>query len=301
MKTILFRIMSVAALAVLTGVLVAGCGGGTIPTGSNSASVSGSQGTASGGIPVKCDSAVGNVHIQAGSFSGTKTVSITCVSSGQAQELNSLVKAKTGSSNQVLGAITLEPSPFTFNKLVTLVIPLLTQRADLAGSYRDIYVYAPDVSGDLRKVSQALVADDGWTATGTVARFSTFILVGPPEGGAAPEEPQPPEPAIGFTRTLLIQEDGNFRPDLFRSWMIPDDGESITFELEQDLTLADGTPLTVYAVVDAIQKQDYSLFDDVYYEYVDDYTIIFFAYVPPDSPGYFDLLTRLSRISFDVR
>jgi hypothetical protein len=123
---------------------------------------------------------VGNVHIPAGSFSGTETVKISCVSNNQILELDKLVKALTGNTNEVLGAVTLEPSPFTFNNDVTVIIPLLAQRLDLAGQYHKLYVYAPNLTGDLLPVSQALIAGDGWSGTANVDHFSIFVLVGPP-------------------------------------------------------------------------------------------------------------------------
>ncbi len=169
------------------------------PYGFNSKSVNGSAGEPS--IPVQCNTANGDVSVPAGAFSGTKTVSIECISQTQKNELTTLVKKKTTSTNVALGAVKLEPSPFTFNKDVTIVIPLDPQRYDLRDKKADVYVYAPDRSDDLLLVSQAQIDSQGLTAKAKTGRFSIFILVGPEEGVEEPEPPaEPPaQPPAGFT------------------------------------------------------------------------------------------------------
>lgn len=182
------------AFALIALMLVtAACGGGTpapssgVPSGYNAKTVDGSKGEPS--IPVACNTADGDVSIPAGAFSGTQTVSIECISQSQKNELTSLVKKQTSSTNVALGAVRLEPSPFNFNKDVTIVIPLDPTRYDLRGKSVDLYVYAPDVSGKLRHVTQAQVDSNGRTATAKVKSFSIFILVGPEEGVEGPEPP----------------------------------------------------------------------------------------------------------------
>ncbi len=201
-KKLLFAVTALALLALL----VVSCGGGgapaaSIPYGKNSKSVDGSKGEPS--IPVECNTANGDVSIPAGAFSGTKTVSIQCVSQSEKKDLDGLVKAQTKSTNVALGAVKLEPSPFTFNKEVTIVIPLDPTRYDLRGKSVDLYVYAPDVSGKLRRVTQAKIDSNGRTATAKVKSFSIFILVGPEEGEAEPPAEPPTEPPAqppaGFT------------------------------------------------------------------------------------------------------
>jgi len=132
-------------------------------------------------IPVTCDTAEGNVYVPQGSMPSQETVSIQCISQAQKETLDKLVKKLPGSTNKVLGAIQLEPSPFTFNKDVTITIPLLQQRT--VGSKIDVYVYAPDLSGDLLPISQATVLTPGWSAKAKVKHFSIFVLVGPAEEG----------------------------------------------------------------------------------------------------------------------
>ena len=44
--------------------------------------------------------------------------------------------------------------------------------------------------------------------------------------------------------SLVFQEaDGSFSPWLARSWKVSDDGRTYTFELRDDVTFSDGTPL----------------------------------------------------------
>lgn len=166
-------------------------GGGGVPYGYNQKSVDGASGTSS--IPVQCDSANGDILIPGGAFSGTQTISIECISPSEMSDLDAKVKQQTGQSNQALGAIRFEPSPFNFNKDVTIVIPLIQQRTDLANKYVDLYVYAPNVSGDLRYVKQAKVDSQGRTATAKVNHFSTFLLVNPGESAEPPPTDAPDE------------------------------------------------------------------------------------------------------------
>lgn len=196
------RICALALLALA--LAAAACGGAasapapapasSVPSGYNAKTVDGSKGEPS--IPVACNTANGDVSIPAGAFSGTQTVSIECISQSQKNELTSLVKQQTKSTNVALGAVRLEPSPFTFNKDVTVVIPLDPTRPDLGGKTVELYVYSPDVSGKLQRVAQAQVDSNGRTATAKVKRFSIFILVGPEEG--ATENPTEP-PVTGYT------------------------------------------------------------------------------------------------------
>lgn len=153
----------------------------------NEAEVNGSQGTEEGGIPVLCgpDEVEGNVFIPPDCFSGTETVSIDCVDAegSDAQRLDELVRQKTGSASEVLGAVTMNPSPFDFKKDITLIIPLFRQRDDLAGQTMRVYFYAPNQPDELDYVDDATVSSDGWRAIAThVRHFSTFIVVHtPPE------------------------------------------------------------------------------------------------------------------------
>jgi branched-chain amino acid transport system substrate-binding protein len=153
----------------------------------NEAEVNGNQGTAEGGIPVLCgpDEVEGNVDIPSNSFSGTETVSIECVDpdGSEAQRLDELVRQKTSSTSEVLGAVTMNPSPFDFQKDITLIIPLFRQRADLAGQTMRVYLYAPSQPDELDYVDDATVSSDGWRAIAThVRHFSSFIVVyTPPE------------------------------------------------------------------------------------------------------------------------
>jgi branched-chain amino acid transport system substrate-binding protein len=153
----------------------------------NEAEVSGNRGTAEGGIPVLCgpDEVEGNVDIPPDSFSGTETVSIECVDpdSSDAQHLDELVRQKTGSTSEVLGAVTVNPSPFDFKKDIAMIIPLFRQRGDLAGQTMRVYFYAPSQPDELDYVDDATVSSDGWRAIAThVRHFSIFIVVyTPPE------------------------------------------------------------------------------------------------------------------------
>ena len=164
-------------------------GGGSVPYGYNEETVDGAYGESS--IPVQCDSENGDISIPAGAFSGTQTISIECVSPAEVADLDAKVKQQTGQSNQALGAVRFEPSPFSFNTDVTIVIPLIQQRTDLANKYVDLYVYAPNVSGDLRYIKQARVDSQGRTATAKVNHFSTFILVNPGESAVTEAPVQP--------------------------------------------------------------------------------------------------------------
>ncbi|GAB4503960.1 MAG: hypothetical protein Fur0043_09530 [Anaerolineales bacterium] len=118
----------------------------------------------------------------AGSFTSPSqmTVTISCISSNEKVELEAKVKAATGSTSEIYGAIRLEPSPFKFLRNVTLTIPLYKQIQ--AGKKINIYLYVPSTNPneEFLEVSQAIVDSGGWTATGVVDHFSVFLLVGDP-------------------------------------------------------------------------------------------------------------------------
>lgn len=147
-------------------------------------------------IPVACNTANGNINVPSGSMPSKATVSIRCISPSQKSELTTLVKKKTNSTKVALGAVNLEPSPFKFNNDVTITIPLDPQRYDLRNTNADLYVYAPDLSGDLLPLPQAKIDSQGLTARARVDHFSIFILVGPEEGAGAEPEPATADPAV---------------------------------------------------------------------------------------------------------
>lgn len=159
--------------------------GGDVTTdapGSNTEIVEGADGIS--GMPVNCGNAYGDVYMPKNSFVGEETFTISCVDSGEAQDLDALVKQETGETGSLLGAVSFEPSPFDFDKDVTITIPLLYPRPDLAGQDQDLYYYNESTS-NLEYVKKARVDDYGLTAEAKVDHFSTFVLVGPPESGNA--------------------------------------------------------------------------------------------------------------------
>lgn len=163
-----------------------GSGETTDAPGSNTETVNGSDGISS--MPVNCGNAYGDVYMPENSFDGEETFTISCIDNNEAQDLDALVKQETNETGNVLGAISFEPSPFDFDKDVTITIPLLYPRPDLAGQDHDLYYYN-EVSNTLEYVKKARIDDYGLTASASVNHFSTFILVGPPEGGIAEPEP----------------------------------------------------------------------------------------------------------------
>ncbi|MEW6241503.1 MAG: ABC transporter substrate-binding protein, partial [Chloroflexota bacterium] len=163
-------------------------GGGetTDAPGSNTETVDGDDGISS--MPVNCGNAYGDVYMPENSFDGEETFTISCIDNNEAEDLDELVKQETNETGNLLGAISFEPSPFDFTKDVTITIPLLYPRPDLAGQDHDLYYYN-EISGDFEYVKKARIDNYGLTAEATVDHFSTFILVGPPEGPAAEPEP----------------------------------------------------------------------------------------------------------------
>ncbi len=153
-----------------------------IPSSSNSKTISNGSG---GSISIQCTNFGGNpvqgsVDILAHSFPDSqKNFQISCITDSDANYLDRLVKNETGQTNQALGAITLDPSPYDFTLNPIITVPLFRPRPDLANSTQDVYYYAPQVSQQLQKISQALIDQAGRTASGRVAHFSTFVLVGP--------------------------------------------------------------------------------------------------------------------------
>jgi branched-chain amino acid transport system substrate-binding protein len=162
------------------------------PSNSNSATIDNNTGgslsvqcTNFGGYPVE-----GNVDIKANSFTNPQeTFQISCITDSDANYLDQLVQSETGQTNQALGAVTLDPSPYNFSLNPIITIPLFRQRPDLANTYQDVYYYAPPQK--LQKISQALIDPTGRTASGQIAHFSTFVLVGPsaPTGIATTPSP----------------------------------------------------------------------------------------------------------------
>lgn len=150
------------------------------PFNSNSQTIDASSG---GNISVQCTNfggypVEGNVDIMANSFSNPQeTFQISCITDADAEYLDQLVQNETGQTNQALGAVTLDPSPYNFSLNPTITIPLFRQRPDLANTYQDVYYYAPPQK--LQKISQALIDPTGRTASGQIEHFSTFVLVGP--------------------------------------------------------------------------------------------------------------------------
>ncbi len=197
-----FRFLTVFLVLTLT---VTGCLPSTpteIPPqpGKNSAPINGSQGTPPGGIPVICDSATGSVSIPSDSFSGDLTISIQCVSPTDIQSLETLVAQQTGSTSEFYGAITLMPSPFQFNKLLTLVIPLVNQATPLA--VLTVYYLIPP--SQLGQIDDATVSEDGWTATASkIDHFSTFVVAGPPPQAATEAPTTEPNPLATIVPTLV--------------------------------------------------------------------------------------------------
>ncbi|MEW6239429.1 MAG: ABC transporter substrate-binding protein [Chloroflexota bacterium] len=137
----------------------------------------GIDGKVGGDIPVECNNVKGDVNFPPGSFDEIVEFKVQCLSEQEMKDLDQLVKDATGQTGEVLGAMRVEPSPYYFKTDVTLDIPLIIQRLDLAGRYVDLYLAAPDLPGGIQRISQAPVASDGWSARARVDHFSTFVLV----------------------------------------------------------------------------------------------------------------------------
>lgn len=176
--------------------LVASCGGGgdddddkSSPKGSNQATVDGSQGTSGDGLSVECASGVeGKVDIPAGSFKGSETIEIQCVNpdGSQARALENAVEDDFPGS-KVYGAITLEPSPFSFDKKVTIVIPLFEKYTGSVGDFISVFIYAPHRDPKFERVKEARVLGSHWAAEASVTHFTTFVLIELVESEDVPE------------------------------------------------------------------------------------------------------------------
>ncbi|MBI5964397.1 MAG: branched-chain amino acid ABC transporter substrate-binding protein [Chloroflexi bacterium] len=143
-----------------------------VPSGSNQAVVNGSSGTSADGIPVNCEDGEGNVNIPAGSFSGTETITIECISESEKAQLDQAVENSTGQTGEVLGVIKLSPSGMQFDSFVTITIPLIQFTS---AQYVDVYIYDDDNSSMFEEVLQAQVDCSGLCAKASVDHFTTFI------------------------------------------------------------------------------------------------------------------------------
>ncbi len=143
-----------------------------VPSGSNQAEVDGSSGTPADGIPVNCEAGEGNVNIPAGSFSGTETITIECISESEKAQLDQAVENSTGQTGEVLGVIKLSPSGMQFDSFVTITIPLIQFTS---AQYVDVYIYDDDNSSMFEEVLQAQVECSGLCAKASVDHFTTFI------------------------------------------------------------------------------------------------------------------------------
>ncbi|CAN5817948.1 hypothetical protein BH23CHL2_BH23CHL2_07570 [soil metagenome] len=92
-------------------------------------------------------------------------------------------------------------------------------------------------------------------------------------GTATPTETPAPEPVV--RQLLQLGPDNQLLPDLITGWEISDNGDLIVVEIEQDVTLADGSPLVSETLIEIIEEQREEFIE---YEYlgsrpVDDYTV----------------------------
>jgi hypothetical protein len=163
----------------------------SIPKDSNKAEIKGKNGTPRDGLPVECASgAVGNVEIPPHSFDDDEEIEleIECFGfdSSEAKALQKDVEKELDPQSDALGAITLEPSPFDFDNYVTIIVPLVEQRLDLAGKFVRLYIYTPKRTPKFEYVDDAEVAADGWTAEASVNHFTTFVVIGPKESPTTP-------------------------------------------------------------------------------------------------------------------
>lgn len=109
--------------------------------------------------------------------------------------------------------------------------------------------------------------------------------------------------AIGLFDTLVnVDNEGNIIPWLAESWDISPDQLSITFNLRQDVTFSDGTPLNADAVIySADRYQDPELFlgtsvlTMVGWEAIDEYTVQF-TFSQPDASALYALASPATSI-----
>ncbi len=156
---------------------VASCSGSPpvpdIPEGYNEKSVEGNDGAS---FSVKCATGIGKIFIPAGGFSGTKTIRLECVNTDDLADAEALIRQATGTSLRIGGALKVDPSPFLFNKNITVTIPLNEPHPEVAGRPVDLYTYDPAL-GRLSGLAQAWVDSQGLSATVQVDHFSIFIVL----------------------------------------------------------------------------------------------------------------------------
>jgi branched-chain amino acid transport system substrate-binding protein len=148
-----------------------------IPSDHNERAVNGSEGTPPDGIPVDCESnAIGNINIPAGSFEGTSTIQIDCLSPEEQSQLDQAVENATGQTGEPLGAIKVNPSGMQFNSFVTITIPLLRRVDESEGDIVNVYVFQDD-STTIYETLQAPVGADcnRYCAKASVDHFTTFL------------------------------------------------------------------------------------------------------------------------------
>lgn len=180
----------------------------------NEASIDGNIGTPADGIPVNCSYGKenGSVFIPAGSFPGTEKISIECADpeSEEIQHIKEIIDERgsqsttTGSTEatgEILGALILSPSPFSFDRDVTVDVPLLRRTLE---RFVGVYLYHPENPNEneqLQRVDNAEVINNGWTARAKVNSFTTIVvaelLFVEQPGEPAPTEPEPVLLAIG--------------------------------------------------------------------------------------------------------
>jgi branched-chain amino acid transport system substrate-binding protein len=148
-----------------------------VPADHNEQIVNGSDGTPSGGIPVDCgNSAHGNVKIPAGSFSGTSTIQIDCLTRDERRSLDEAVDKATGQTGELLGAIKLNPSGMKFSSFVTITIPLLRRVDETEGDSVPVYVFQDDGVTIFETLQASVGADcDRSCAKASVDHFTTFV------------------------------------------------------------------------------------------------------------------------------
>jgi peptide/nickel transport system substrate-binding protein len=128
---------------------------------------------------------------------------------------------------------------------------------------RDTYFRRPAAGLALLAASVLLAACGGTpggqgdaTTTGSPVRGGTVVIGSPVDPGCIDPHQLQQRAILSVTRQVtdsLVFQDadtGNFHPWLAREWSVSEDGRTYTFELRDDVTFSDGSPLTAQVVKD---------------------------------------------------